>query len=148
MNYQYEYPRPAVAVDIVVIRQNESQPREVLLIKRLREPFADQWAVPGGFLDENETLEQAAARELMEETGLECQTLCQLQAFSTLDRDPRSRVISVAFLANILPDQTPIAADDAKDVGWFPIGKIPRLAFDHKEMIALALKKLRAPQIT
>ena len=148
MNYQYEYPRPAVAVDIVIIRQNESQTREVLLIKRLHEPFADQWAVPGGFLDENETLEQAAARELMEETGLECQSLCQLRAFSTLGRDPRTRVISVAFLANILPGQVPVAADDAKDARWFPLGKIPSLAFDHKEMITLALNKLRAPLIT
>jgi len=83
----------------------------------------------------------------MEETGLECSTLCQLQAFSTLGRDPRTRVISVAFLANILPNQTPIAADDAKDVGWFPLNEIPLLAFDHKEMIALGLKKLRSPQI-
>lgn len=146
MKYQYEYPRPAVAVDLVVF-QTEGNNRKVLLILRKNEPFADQWALPGGFLDEGETLEQAAERELMEETGVSCDCLKQLGAWSNVDRDPRTRVISVSFLAEIAANQNPVAADDAKDARWFEINDLPKLAFDHDEMIDRAIASIRAPFI-
>lgn len=144
MNYQYEYPRPSVAVDLVVFNK-KNHLRNVLLILRKNEPFADHWALPGGFLDEDETLEQAAARELKEETGVTCRSLKQLGAWSEAKRDPRTRVVSVAFLAEISADQNPVAADDAKEARWFDINNLPKLAFDHDEMIAQALKSVRQP---
>ena len=111
----------------------------MLLIQRKNEPHKNSWALPGGFLDMGETLEQAAARELKEETGLKLKSLRQLGVFSKVDRDPRTRVISVAFYAELVAGQTAIAADDAQDVGWFDLNKLPKLAFDHDEMIKLAL---------
>ena len=146
MKYQYEYPRPAVAVDLVIFK-TAGNLRQVLLILRKNEPFADQWALPGGFLDEGETLEQAAERELMEETGVKCDGLKQLAAWSTVNRDPRTRVISVSFLAEIADDQNPVAADDAKDARWFEINELPELAFDHDQMIKQAIKLTRRPFI-
>ena len=100
MPFEYEYPRPAVSVDIVAIREKEGR-RELLLIQRKNEPYMNCWALPGGFLDMGETLEQAAERELKEETGLEINSLRQLGAFSKVDRDPRTRVISVAYFAEL-----------------------------------------------
>lgn len=138
MPFEYEYPRPAVSVDIVATRE-KSGGRELLLIQRKNEPHKNSWALPGGFLDMGETLEQAAARELKEETGLKLKSLRQLGVFSKVDRDPRTRVISVAFYAELVAGQTAIAADDAQDVGWFDLNKLPKLAFDHDEMIKLAL---------
>ena len=138
MPFEYEYPRPALSVDIVAIREKNGG-HELLLIQRKNEPHKNSWALPGGFLDMEETLEQAAARELKEETGLEIESLKQLGAFSKVDRDPRTRVISVAFHAKLVSGQTAIAADDAQDVGWFDLNKLPQLAFDHAEMIQLAL---------
>ena len=126
MAFEYEYPRPAVSVDIVAIRENEGR-RELLLIQRKNEPYMNCWALPGGFLDMGETLEQAAERELKEETGLEIKSLRQLGAFSKVDRDPRTRVISVAYFAELTSGQTAIAADDAQDVGWFDLEKLPEL---------------------
>ena len=139
MPFEYEYPRPAVSVDIVAIREKEGR-RELLLIQRKNEPYMNCWALPGGFLDMGETLEQAAERELKEETGLEINSLRQLGAFSKVDRDPRARVISVAYFAELTSGQTAIAADDAQDVGWFDLEKLPELGFDHDEMIKLALE--------
>ena len=139
MPFEYEYPRPAVSVDIVAIREKEGR-RELLLIQRKNEPYMNCWALPGGFLDMGETLEQAAERELKEETGLEINSLRQLGAFSKVDRDPRTRVISVAYFAELASGQTAIAADDAQDVGWFNLDKLPELGFDHDEMIKLALE--------
>lgn len=139
MPFEYEYPRPAVSVDIVAIREKEGR-RELLLIQRKNEPYMNCWALPGGFLDMGETLEQAAERELKEETGLEINSLRQLGAFSKVDRDPRTRVISVAYFAELTSGQTAIAADDAQDVGWFDLEKLPELGFDHDEMIKLALE--------
>lgn len=134
MTFTYEYPRPAVSVDLVVIRELDQQ-RQLLLIQRKYEPFADSWALPGGFLDPGETLEQAAARELLEETRLRATQLKQLKAYSAVDRDPRTRVISVAFLAQVPSDQTPSAEDDAQDVGWFDLKNLPPLAFDHQQIV-------------
>jgi 8-oxo-dGTP diphosphatase len=142
MSYQYNYPRPAISIDIVVFRRTTYR-QKVLLIKRLRPPYADQWALPGGFLEMDETLESAACRELLEETGLKCLSLRQLHAFSAVDRDPRQRVISVAFLAEISDDQMAIAADDAKEAQWFAIDRLPPLAFDHCQILDHAIEQNR-----
>ena len=132
--YQYEYPRPALAVDLIVIR-HLGQQSEILLIKRKNDPFAGAWALPGGFLDENETLEDAAARELMEETNATATSLKQFNAYSHPDRDPRTRVISVVFAADVKAGQSITAGDDAADAKWFDIDRLPTLAFDHDEIL-------------
>jgi 8-oxo-dGTP diphosphatase len=136
--YCYEYPRPAVAVDVVMLAQ--VSPPKILLIKRLHEPFADHWALPGGFLDPTETLEEAAIREVSEETGIPIENPIPIAPFSTVDRDPRGRVISVVYLVRL--DSTPEgkAADDAKELAWFDLNSLPPLAFDHAAMIEKALQ--------
>jgi len=147
LRYCYDYPRPAVAVDLVVTRWTKTKSgekrREMLLIQRKHEPFAGCWALPGGFLDENETLEQAAARELMEETRLVARKLRPLGAFSTVDRDPRGRVISFAYAIEVPSTARQQAGDDAAAADWFPITRLPQLAFDHAEIIAVARKQWR-----
>lgn len=139
--YTYEYPRPAVTVDAVIFRKTKAR-TEVLLIQRGNEPFKGMWALPGGFMDMNETLEESIERELNEETGLTNIPLNQLHAFSTLGRDPRGRTVTVTFWG-IIPDAdaTVTAGDDAKNVGWFDIEKIEKLAFDHQEMIRMAFRR-------
>ena len=132
--YEYEYPRPAVAVDLIVIRIEDARSK-LLLIERKNEPFAGDWALPGGFLDEGETLETAAARELLEETGTNATRLEQFKAYSTVDRDPRTRVISVIFVAEILASDTATAGDDASKAQWFDIENLPNLAFDHATIL-------------
>lgn len=140
--YTYEHPRPAVTVDIVLFRNNVS---EILLIRRLNPPFEGLWALPGGFIDMDETLEEAAARELMEETRLGNLTLKQLHAFSALDRDPRHRTISIAFYGKInCNDNTAIAGSDAKEATWFNLKALPILAFDHDSIVAMAAEKVSA----
>lgn len=125
-----------VTVDILVIN-NETE--EILLIKRLNEPFKDCWALPGGFVDENEDLEDAAHRELKEETNLEVEELYQIGAFGTPGRDPRGHMVSVAYLGYTNDIDDAKAMDDAKDLKWFKINNLPKLAFDHKEIIELAI---------
>lgn len=139
--YCYEYPRPSVTVDIVLFHQTGEE-LEVLLIKRRHEPFADHWALPGGFVDENESLEAAATRELQEETGLSRARFQQIGAFGDPGRDPRGHTVSVAFTAQLKSKGNAEAADDAKDVGWHKVKRLPKLAFDHKKIIAAALKKI------
>ncbi len=138
--YQYKYPRPAVTVDIILISRSEAP--EVLLIKRLNEPFAGKWAFPGGFMDMDETLEESAQRELQEETGVSGLTLQQLHAFSALDRDPRHRTVSVVFYG--FADEKPSihAGSDAREAAWFPLHKLPPLAFDHDDIIRVLKQKL------
>jgi 8-oxo-dGTP diphosphatase len=138
--YTYKYPRPAVTVDILVFRKKMS---EVLLIKRLHPPFEGKWALPGGFMDMDETLEAAAVRELEEETGLSGIELKQLHAFSALDRDPRHRTVSVAFYGVLENEQTLArAGSDAKEAEWFNLNDLPPLAFDHDKILKTAFKKL------
>ncbi|HSW67253.1 MAG TPA: NUDIX hydrolase [Bacteroidales bacterium] len=139
-HFAYDYPRPAVTVDIVVFRNRLS---EILLIRRLNPPFEGLWALPGGFMDMSETLEETATRELQEETSLTGLQLKQLHAFSSLDRDPRHRTISVVFYCTVDSDKhTAVAGSDAKEVAWFNLHNLPPLAFDHAAIIALAVEKL------
>ena len=138
----YEYPRPAVTVDVVIVTR-ERRPR-VLLIRRKHDPFAGLWAVPGGFVDMDEALEAAAARELREETGVSAQRLEQLHTFGDPGRDPRGRTISVAYLARVDPEEVhPEAADDAAEVGWHPLDAPPALAFDHAKILERARVRLK-----
>ncbi|MBI3407588.1 MAG: NUDIX hydrolase [Planctomycetes bacterium] len=140
--FVYAYPRPAVTADAVIVTR-EPKPR-VLLIRRKHAPFAGKWALPGGFMNMDETLEAAARRELLEETGVRAEKLEQLQAFDEPDRDPRDRIITVAFLGRIDPDEvTPEAADDAAETAWFPLDRLPPLAFDHKWILRLARERLK-----
>ena len=124
-----------VTVDILIINDTTE---EILLIKRLNEPFKDYWALPGGFVDENEDLEEAAHRELKEETNLEVEDLYQLGAFGAPGRDPRGRMISIAYLGYSSDVENAKAMDDAKELKWFKINDLPKLASDHKEIIDLA----------
>lgn len=133
--YCYRYPRPAVTVDMVVLTDDGA----VLLIKRKAEPFKECWALPGGFIDIDETLADAAARELEEETGLSGVELTQLRAFDRPDRDPRGRTIAVAFLARVSGRPEPRAGDDAADARWMRLDDLPPLAFDHDDIISHAL---------
>ncbi len=138
----YEYPHPSVTVDIVLITR-ERKPR-VLLIRRGHDPFAGMWAIPGGFVEMDETLEAAARRELKEETGLKVDELVQLHAFGDPGRDPRGRTIAVAYLARVkAEDLAPKAADDAAEVGWHRLDQLPPLAFDHEEILACARERIR-----
>lgn len=143
MNHTYKYPRAALTVDCVVFGFDGGA-LQVLLIQRGLEPFKDHWALPGGFVQMNETLDEAARRELQEETGLREIFLEQLYTFSGVDRDPRERVISVAYYALVKPaDHTTAASTDAADAQWFPVTEIPPLAFDHATILEAALKRLR-----
>jgi 8-oxo-dGTP diphosphatase len=139
MPYNYEYPRAALTVDCVVLGQSK-RGVEVLLVRRARPPFQGAWALPGGFVELNETLEQAALRELREETGISLARAEQLGAFDGIDRDPRERVISFAHLARVddVTHHVPRAADDASEAAWHPLSALPALAFDHREIIARA----------
>jgi 8-oxo-dGTP diphosphatase len=139
--YCYEYPRPAVTVDVVLVTR-ETRPR-VLLIRRKNEPFAGMWAIPGGFVDMDEALETAARRELLEETGVEAEHLEQLHTFGDPGRDPRGRTVSIVYLAKVDAKQVhPQAADDAAEVGWHELDAPPPLAFDHDKILACARKTL------
>lgn len=140
-SFNYPYPRPALTVD-AVLATRERKPR-VLLIRRKHDPFADKWALPGGFVDENEPLERAARRELKEETGLEIADVEQLAAFGDPGRDPRGWTVSVAFLARVDADALkPQAADDAAETAWFPLDNLPPLAFDHADILARARERI------
>jgi 8-oxo-dGTP diphosphatase len=121
-----------VTVDVLVINKKTA---EILLIKRLNEPFKEYWALPGGFVDENEDLEQAARRELFEETNIETNEMIQIGAFGTPNRDPRGHMISIAYRTNLIDNQIVKAKDDAKETKWFSINDLPDLAFDHLEII-------------
>jgi 8-oxo-dGTP diphosphatase len=140
-----EYPKPSVTVDIVTFTVRDDD-LKVLLIKRKINPFKDYWAIPGGFVRLNENLEAAAKRELEEETGLRDVYLEQLYTFGAVDRDPRGRVITVSYFALIDSQKAKIKLDaktDASDASWFSVSELPELAFDHKEILEYALKRLR-----
>ncbi len=143
MNHTYEFPRAALTVDCVVFGFDEGD-LKVLLIQRGIQPFKGSWALPGGFVRLDETLEEAARRELAEETGLKDVFLDQFGAFSGLDRDPRERVISVAYYALTKPEEHQTrATTDADDAQWFSAAQPPSLAFDHASILTQALESLR-----
>jgi 8-oxo-dGTP diphosphatase len=143
MPYQYEFPRAALTVDCVVFGIDDDE-LKVMLIQRDVPPFEGQWALPGGFVKVDETLEQAARRELEEETGLYKVYLEQLYTFGEVDRDPRERVVSVAYYALVkLSDHRVQAATDAREAAWFGIHDVPSLAFDHETILKVALERLR-----
>lgn len=139
--YVYDHPRPAVTVDIALFR-HASGGWEILLIERGREPFQGAWALPGGFVDEMEPLEAAAARELKEECGISGVELWQFRAFGDPHRDPRGHTISIGFMGVLQRGVSLRAADDAADARWFPLSALPELAFDHSEVIAAAVERL------
>ncbi len=134
--------KPQVAVDMVVFTIINDR-LSILLIRRGVKPFKDQWALPGGRVNKNEPLETAAARELREETGLKNIYLEQLYTFGAPFRDPRGRVISIAHFALIEKALETHPDTDAQAANWFPIKKLPKLAFDHKKIVSYALKRLR-----
>src|SRR5436190_5167822 len=143
MPHTYQYPRAALTVDCVVFGFDESE-LKVLLIERGLAPFKGKWALPGGFVRVDETIDEAARRELAEEAGLKNVFLEQLYTFGAIDRDPRERVVSVAHFALVkLSDHRAKAATDAADAEWFPVSEVPKLAFDHAEILAAALARLK-----
>ncbi len=137
--FSYPYPRPAVTVDALIFRLNQGEP-EVLLIKRANEPYKGIWAAPGGFLDIDETPEDAALRELHEETGISGVVLYQYHTYGAVNRDPRHRTISIAY-TGVFHNNIKVAkgGDDASEAAWFPIDRLPSLAFDHDEIVAGAI---------
>ena len=144
LSYCYQYPHPAVTTDVVLFTIRDGR-LQLLLIRRGAEPFKGHWALPGGFLDIDEDLEHGALRELEEETGVSGIYVEQLRTFGRPGRDPRERIISVAYYA-LAPSErlTLKAASDAADASWFPVGNLPQLAFDHDEIIRTAHERLVA----
>lgn len=140
MPYQYQYPHPAVTTDNVVFCFDREE-TYVLLIQRAKEPCKGCWAFPGGFVEIGESCEEGAARELCEETGLEGVPLEQFHTFSAPDRDPRERIITVAYLT-LIPYRVVEGGDDAREARWWSLKSLPELAFDHEEMLWRAVKRL------
>ncbi len=149
MAYTYEYPRPSVTVDGLIFRIVAKQ-LEVLLIKRKKDPYKDQWALPGGFMEMDETPEEGVVREVQEETGLKLSAVMQLGAYGAVHRDPRGRTVSIAYIAFVNDTEEAKAADDAAAVEWVALNTLDkkRLAFDHALIFedAIALLKGRPIQ--
>lgn len=140
MSYVYEYPHMAVTVDLVVLDRSAGEGR-ILLIRRARPPFEGRWALPGGFVDMDERIEDAARRELLEETGVAAGKLRFLGYFDAIGRDPRERTVSFAFAAEIDAAAARIrAGDDAAAAEWHDVADLPPLAFDHAGIVAAALR--------
>jgi 8-oxo-dGTP diphosphatase len=141
--FTYEFPHPAVTVDACIFTMRADDVA-VLLIRRNSNPFKGLWALPGGFVDKNEALERAAARELEEETGISGVALEQLAAFGDPGRDPRGHTVSIAFFTFVHAEAAILrAGDDASEVAWHPLRKLPRLAFDHAKLVEMARRRLR-----
>lgn len=142
--YQYEYPHPAVTTDVVIFTVRDEK-LQLLLIKRRADPFKGGWALPGGFVEIDEDLESGAKRELEEETGVSGVYLEQLYTFGAVNRDPRERVITVAYYALVPSEKLELrASSDADAVGWFAMDELPNLVFDHAEIVSMAHDRLRA----
>ena len=140
--YTYKYPRPSVTTDCVIFGYDTKEGLSVLLIKRGIEPFKDHWAFPGGFIKMDEDAETGARRELREETSLEATHIEQFGCFSEVNRDPRERVITIAYYALVKKSEV-VGGDDASEAHWFPIDNVPPLAFDHDRILRVALKTLK-----
>jgi len=147
MAHTYKYPRPALAVDCVVFGYDPGSGLQVILVRRGEPPFPDQWALPGGHVEEGETLETAASRELDEETGARVSYLEQLYTFADPGRDPRGWVVSVAYYALVrTTDYELQGGDDAIEARWFPVKQALKkgfLVFDHTDILRMALERLR-----
>jgi 8-oxo-dGTP diphosphatase len=139
--YCYRYPHPAVTTDCVIFGF-DGERLQVLLVERGIEPYKGRWAFPGGFLKMDETAEEGALRELREETGLERAYIQQYHTFSDPHRDPRERVITIAYYA-LVKIQEVHGGDDAASARWFPLSEIPSLAFDHDYILRMATQRLR-----
>jgi len=140
--FNYEYPRPAVTADVAVLRLLELP--EILLIQRKDPPFQGLWALPGGFMDMEETLEEAARRELMEETGIVAGELIRFDTYDRPGRDPRGRTITQVFVMIWKPEMgMPKAGSDAASLQWFGLNELPELAFDHKEIVADVIRMIK-----
>ena len=137
-----DYPRPELTADVAAVTE-EPHRKHVLLVQRGNEPFRGHWALPGGFLEQDELLEDGARRELREETGLEVGTLEQLGAYDTPGRDPRGWIISVVFIARLAEPARVRGADDAAAARWFALDELPPLAFDHDRILADVRARLR-----
>jgi 8-oxo-dGTP diphosphatase len=143
MTYTYDHPHPAVTVDCVIFGLDDDE-LKVLLIQRAIEPYQGDWALPGGFIRLDESLECAARRELQEETGIEDVYLEQLYTFGEIGRDPRERVITISYYALINLIEHPIqAATDASKAIWYPVSHLPPLVFDHEKIFETALMRLK-----
>ena len=136
MSFTYKYPHPAVCVDIILFCENK-----ILLINRKNPPFENCWALPGGFVEMDETLEQSALRELFEETGIQLTILFQFATYGDPGRDPRERTVSVIYFLKLDKELEPHAGDDAKKADWFSLINLPILAFDHKKIIEDFIKQ-------
>ncbi len=132
--YSYKYPRASLTVDAIVYVKEENK-TFVLLIQRGHEPFKGKWALPGGFIEMDETLKQACKRELFEETGLKMEELTQFRTYDAVDRDPRGRTISVIHTAELEAKQLVKGGDDAARAEWLPLDNLPELAFDHRQIL-------------
>lgn len=137
MPFTYKYPRPAVTADCVVITKEDTP--KVLLIQRGDDTFKGCWAFPGGFMNMDETTEQCAIRELEEETGLKVEHIQQIGAYSKVDRDPRGRTVTVAYLAIVDSPEVLEGQDDAAQAEWWSLSSLPPLAFDHNDILKDAL---------
>lgn len=144
MPYTYDYPRPVVTVDCVVFSGDPAGGGlEVVLIRRGKEPFQGQWALPGGHVEKDEDLDVSARRELAEETGIEDADLEQLRAFGKPNRDPRGHYVTVAYVGRVDRRGHELrATEDASEARWFPVSRLPALAFDHQEIIEAALARV------
>ncbi|MEM7105876.1 MAG: NUDIX domain-containing protein [Bacteroidota bacterium] len=143
MSYTYDYPRPALTVDCIIFGLDGADIK-VLLIERGHPPYEGHWALPGGFVNVDEDLEASALRELEEETGVKDLFVEQLYTFGTPGRDPRGRVVTVAYYALVnLNDHPAEASSDAKRAEWFKLDELPELAFDHDKILKIAIERLK-----
>ena len=139
MSFTYKYPRPALTADCIVITKEDTP--KVLLIQRGDDPYKGCWAFPGGFMNMDETTEQCAIRELEEETGLKVEKVLQIGAYSKVDRDPRGRTVTIAYLAVVDAPLMVKGQDDAAKAEWWPLASLPFLAFDHNDILKDAIFK-------
>jgi len=140
--YHYDYPRPAVTADVAVLRLEELP--EILLIQRKELPFKNNWALPGGFMEMEETLEETARRELMEETSIRAGELIRFDSYDKPGRDPRGRTITQVFVMIWKAEMgIPKAGSDAASIQWFGLNELPELAFDHKEIVSDVIRMIR-----